>query len=141
MKVTAGLNPSIANPAMAVNRVWHITPSTALSAPVNITLQYSDAHMNVGTATNNMEIGVHNGMSWAVIATNVNPSGTSSARQVVTNLNQFGAVAVTNIGGISWITAAPVIDQTIGSVKLLNLIETSAVLRVVSTEVRRSRGM
>ena len=50
-------------------------------------------------------------------------------------------MVVTNIGGISWITATnPIVDPTMSSVKLLpNLVESSAVLRVVSTRAAKIR--
>jgi hypothetical protein len=143
VRVATGLSPTIANPGLAVNRTWNITPSgTGNPSNVNLTFQYDDAHMNTpGVPTNAMEIGVHNGTSWAVVVPSTTPSGTPTGRQVGGNISTFGPMVVTNIGGISWITSAPPpVDPTIGSVKLLpNLVETSAVLRVVSTRTAKIR--
>jgi len=142
VRVSGGLNPTIANPGRAVNRTWNISPGIAPTAPVNITFQYDDTHMNTpGVPTNTMEIGVHNGTSWAVAVASSTPSGTPTARQVGGSLSQFGPMVVTNIGGISWITSTPPpVDPTVSSVKLLpNLVETSAVLRVISTRTAKIR--
>ena len=94
-----------------------------------------------GVATNPMEIGVHNGTSWAIAVTSTTPSGTPTSRQVGGTFNQFGPMVVSNIGGISWITSTPPpVDPTIGSVKLLpNLVASQAVLRIVSTRTAKIR--
>jgi hypothetical protein len=86
-----------------------------------------------------MEIGVHNGAAWIVSATGITPAGSSTSRQVVLNTNQFGPMAVTNIGGISWVTSVPgQITSTINSVKLLpNLVESSALLKVTSARTEK----
>jgi hypothetical protein len=135
------VSPTISNPGLAVNRTWNIVPSIAPPAPVSITFQYEDTHMNTpGVATNNMEIGVHNGTSWSVVTPGAAPSGTPTSRRVSGNINQFGPMAIANIGGISWVTSAPTVDPTISSVKLLpNLVENSAVLRVISTRSAKIR--
>jgi hypothetical protein len=94
-----------------------------------------------GVPTNTMEIGVHNGTTWAVAVASSTPSGTPTARQVGGAISQFGPMVVTNIGGISWVTSTPPpVDPTVSSVKLLpNLVETSAVLRIVTTRTAKIR--
>jgi hypothetical protein len=50
-------------------------------------------------------------------------------------------MVVSNIGGISWITAVqPPVDPTVSSVKLLpNLVESSTILRIVATRTAKIR--
>jgi hypothetical protein len=130
----------VSNPGRAVNRTWNITPSGAATG-VNITFQYDDTHMNTpGVATNPMEVGVHNGTSWNIVSptAGVTPSGTPTSRQVGVSTSQFGAMVLGNIGAMSWITAVPSVDPTVSKMMLMpNLVESSTVLRVISTRASR----
>jgi hypothetical protein len=141
VRVATGLMPTIANPGLAVNRTWTVSPNIAPASAATITLQYADTHMNVpGVATNNMEVGVNNGILWTVVTPNVTPTGSATARQVVSTTSQFGSIAVANKGGISWITAVPSIDATIGSLQLLpNVVETTTLLRIISSRAAKLR--
>ena len=140
VRVATGLTPPVSNPGRAVNRTWNITPSGAATG-VNITFQYDDTHMNTpGVATNPMEVGVHNGTSWSVVSptAGVTPSGTPTSRQVGVTTSQFGAMVLGNIGAMSWITAVPSVDPTVSKMVLMpNLVESSTVLRVISTRASR----
>jgi len=143
VRVATGIAPAITNPSIAVNRTWTISASGA-TAPtgVGITFQYADADMNTpGIPTNAMEVGVHNGASWQVVspAAGITPSGTPTARQVVATTSQFGPMVVSNVGGMSWITALPPgVDPTVSSMVLMpNIVESNTVLRVVSQRAQR----
>jgi hypothetical protein len=142
VRVQQGLIPGISNPGIAVDRTWNITASGAtLPTNVNITFQYEDGHMNTsGVATNMMEVGVHDGAQWNIVSPGggVSPSGTPTQRQVGVVTGQFGPMVVSNIGGISWITSAPNVDPSVTSMQLLpNLVESSTLLRVMSTRATR----
>jgi hypothetical protein len=103
VRVAVGINPAIANSNLAINRTWTITPSTAVTSPVNVSLLYADADAN-GSANGgaSMEVGVHNGNYWLVTTPTggVTPSGSAAARTVSTQTTQFGPMVVANVNGI-----------------------------------------
>jgi hypothetical protein len=134
VKVATGINPTINNPARAINRTWDIRPSTAPGSPVNILLQYSDADAG-SSATGGvvMEVGVHNGTTWNIVspANGVTPSGLSDARQVGVATTQFGPIIVANFGGISFPTALAGVDPDVASILVMpNPVHSSTILRV-----------
>jgi hypothetical protein len=139
VRVNTGLAPTINNPAIAVNRTWTISPNAAPAGPVTLTFQYEDNHMNTpGIPTNPMEVAVHNGSSWTVVTPNVTPTGSATARLVTATTTQFGPTVISNVGGVSWITAVNPVDPTISNMSLMpNLIESASLLRVNTTRATR----
>jgi hypothetical protein len=134
VRVAQGLTPAIANSARAINRTWNITPSSAPGSPVNISLQYADAHANASsTPAGIMEVGVNNGTLWSIVSPSagITPTGTATGRVVSYSTTTFGPTVITNPGGISYPTSLPVDPASLLSVELLpNLVSTSAILKL-----------
>ncbi len=141
VRVATGINPSagVLNPARAINRTWTITPSSTVTTPVDIILQYSDADATApASPTLIMEAGVHNGTNWNIVspATGITPSGLSTARQAGISTTQFGPTIIGNIGTLSFPLATPNVDPDVQRVVLMpNLVQGQTVLRL---NVRRS---
>ena len=142
VRVVTGHNPAIPNGNRAVNRTWTITPNSAVSN-VGITFQYADADINsAGSATTLMEVGVHNGTQWNIIAPFVTPSGPATAREVTVTTSQFGPMIVGNVGSITNPTAVPSVDPTVTKIMLLpNLIQSTTTLRVSAARAMKVKWM
>jgi subtilisin-like proprotein convertase family protein len=139
VRVAVGINPAITNSAIAINRVWTITPSAAPSSAVQLTFGYADADGNAGySAANRMEAGYYSGTAWTITTGNGGTAamGTAAARLVYTTSQNFGTGAwvVANVGGLTGIvTGTPNLNSDIYSAKLLpNLVDNQAILRVMS---------
>jgi hypothetical protein len=137
VRVAPGINPGgVLNASRGINRTWNITPSSAVTTPVNIVLQYADADaIAPASPTLIMEAAVHNGTQWNVIspATGITPSGLPSARQVGISTTQFGPTIIGNIGMLTNPLATPNVDPDINRIVLMpNLVQGNTVLRVQS---------
>jgi hypothetical protein len=133
VRVVSGINPTINNPARAINRTWNIQPSSAVSN-VNINLHYTQADANPSaSATSVMEVGINSGGAWNIVSPGigVTPSGTTADYQVGITTSQFGSMVVANFGGITFPTAIAGIDPDVAGIVLMpNPVQTKTLMRV-----------
>ncbi|HEX6334088.1 MAG TPA: hypothetical protein VFZ78_07665, partial [Flavisolibacter sp.] len=133
VRVEAAITPSIANNNRAVNRTWHISPSTAVSN-VQVTLQYADAHGNssfVNTAP--VEVASFNGAIWTIAspAGGITPLGVPTERKVTFSTSSFGTFVISSPGGISYPTNIVSVNPDITGIVLMpNAVQSNTVMRI-----------
>jgi hypothetical protein len=137
VRVVTGIQPVITNAARAINRTWTVLPSQAVTAPVELTFQWADAHGNASVvAGGDMEVGVNAnapGGQWSILTPpgGLTPAGGTTNRSVTVLTTTFGNYVVSSPGGFTYPLAAPNVDVEVSSVKLLpNLVQSQTTLRV-----------
>lgn len=92
VRVVEGINPSISNPLLAVNRTWIIntSPVSAPATPANITFSYYNGDGQSGFNYSSLiDVGQHTLGAWSIIRFNQNPVLNSGEFRISTFISSF----------------------------------------------------
>lgn len=89
-RVEDGINPSIAFPAQAINKTWHVAASTVVS-PVGLMFQYNASDVSAGITPHPqpMEILTSIGLAWSLYPGNINLNPAGSDPYTITSLSNI----------------------------------------------------
>jgi len=141
VRVSTGITPAIGDPSRAVNRTWSVTPSTAVTSDVSVTMQFANAHGNANFNANGLvEVGLNQGGIWLIASppNGLTPLGGVTERQVTVQTQSFGSMIVSSPGGLNIPTSTPYVNPDLTSIQLMpNPVINNAILRVVSARAMK----